>query len=478
MATKQLPPSLEEMEVFLKDLADSNNPRGHEWYREPELADKEPWQREAMRHISDNSHAIMQGPRQWFGKTWTTSRYAAACLCRGLNTLVSYPTQGQGEQLMIDRVDQAMLKMENKGIVRRKKPDNVRFKKWDTAYGEVQLKVLSLSEGAKSGTQGFTADVWICDEAQECILSTYEAVEPSIDIADKEGRSKIILCGVGGNSTEHLIEAKKPLEDKDWRDKDDPVDEDEAETPFISRRFTTEHIVACSPSFGPWYERKRRNMTPQAWRQNYECLPCMEGLDYVFPKLERWVEPFSTHMPVRYEFGIDVGRVNNVTAVGCFEVRGEVANLIDQMQTGGEFNQQAKEIASWLSKWDFLPGNVRIEVNGLGWGLFDSLRLCYTDSGIPLAGISPVTTLDNEESDYLKTRNILWLQAEAMGYDIDPARHRPRLGVLNGVVRGHLRRLMCEKKNTRNGVQYEWPHSDWLSMMFVWAHGKMGAFAV
>jgi hypothetical protein len=451
---KLLPPTLEEVEKFLHDIGED--------YKPAELEGVESWQRHAMRHISEHSHAILQGPRQWFGKSWLVSRYAACCLCRGLSVMVSYPTQGQGEQIMIDRIDFVMRVVESKYAMKRQKPDNVRLKRWDSPYGPVVLKVLSLSEGAKAGTQGFTGDVWVCDEAQECTVIAYEAVEPAMDIAIAEGRGKIILLGIGGNSTEHLIEAKKPVEDKHWREEGDWVDAEEMDTPFVARRFTTTDITDAAPSLIPFYEKKKRTTSAPSWRQNYECLPNEEGVGRVFPRIVPHAE--SNHkMQPWMEFGIDVGRKKDATVVVAMSCEGDAANYVDGLiMTGRDFYTQAKKIAEWIGKFTYLPRNVRVEANSLGFGLIDALALHS-----PFHAVTPVWTTDSPP-DFDKTTWILRLQHMAL---------TGKLGIPDPALRSRLLRLTYEQKE--NG-QYNWDlaHDDVLSALWVWISTRGGSFAI
>ncbi len=376
--------------------------------------------------------------------------------------MVSYPTQGQGEQIMIDRVDFVMRKVESKKLMVRVKPDNVRLKRWDSPYGPVQLKVLSLSEGAKSGTQGFTGDVWACDEAQECTVVAYEAVEPAMDIAIAEGRGKIILLGIGGNSTEHLIEAKKPLEDKHWREEGDYIDEEELDTPFVARRFTVEDITAVVPSLIPFYANKKRRITAPSWRQNYECLPNEEGVGRVFPRLVPHAEA-SHKMQPWMEFGIDVGRKKDATVIVAMRCEGDAANYVDGAAwTGRDFYTQAKQIAAWINKFDFLPRNVRVESNSLGFGLIDALAQIS-----PFHAVTSVYTSDSPP-DYDKTRWILGLQHMAL---------TEKLGIPDPALRSRLMRLTCAQKE--NGT-YDWElaHDDVLSALWVWYSNRGGVFTV
>ena len=167
---------------------------------------------------------------------------------------------------------------------------------------------------------------------------------------------------------------KKPLDDKHWRDAGDYVEDEELDTPFVARRFTTEDIIRVSPSFGPFYEKKKRNMTAAAWRQNYECLPNEEGVGRVFPRIVPVAEP-SYKMTPWMEFGIDVGRTKDATVITAWECQGDVANYVSGASwTGRDFYTQAKQIAKWIDQYSFLPRNVKVEANSLGFGLIDALE--------------------------------------------------------------------------------------------------------
>lgn len=472
--TKLLPPTLEEFEAFLRDI--------DEWYWVPEVEGAENYQQAAAAHVCAHPYAIFQGPRQRFGKSWLMSRYAACCLSRGMSVLVSYPTQGQGEQIMIDRIDQIMLAHEKRFNMLRKKPDNVRQKRWETPYGLVILKILSLSEGAKSGTQGFTGEIWLCDEAQECTVTAYEAVEPAIDIAMSEERGKIVLLGIGGNTTEHLIEAKKPVDDKFWLDEHekralaDDEDNEETDTLFVARRFTVDDVLRAKPSLTKFYRRKQKSTTKESWEQNYLCLPVMSGTGYIFPILEAEVKPASSSSPHWFEFGIDVGRTANSTIVAVMRCQGEVANCIEILRVPPvNFGQQALMVAEFIRRYPYQQENVRIERNTIGWGLYDSLM---QQPGF--SQITPVTTTD-AAPDFEKSTWILRMQEEAIGYHPEPALQRPRLGVRDPAARAHLKRLMYESKNTPQGVKHDWDlagHSDLLAALWVWmSERQAGAFA-
>lgn len=467
MATKQPPeaPTLAEVERFMALLG---------------VSYKGDWQRRMMEHLCANSYAILQAPRQNAGKTWAVTTFAACALVKGCRVMIGTPALRQGERILVKRIEDMMRVIERRsGKKLRRDIDNVQTKYWSNGAG---LQVVSLKEGSQAGAQGFTADILIIDEAHEVTEDTYSVVEPTLDVAAADGTARIILLGIGGNDeVTSLIEIKK-------------FDKDGNPSPqFRSLRLTPQDIIDCNPGkYGPFYTQKEQTVPPGIWSQHYLCLPCQTGTQRVFMQLSGYIEPAWQFDAPRYEFAVDVGRTSDYTWGGVYEIRGNAINLVDYIRfTGRDWRAQAAALCPFILNYagrsfPFEGGRrLKIETNGLGWGLIDEVRQWHdAEGGRPFHNAVGVHTND-DAPNFNKTRAMLRaMQAAYNGaqrtvgetwFGVGTNEDNPdTVARLESLRRLYLK-LTYEIKE-RN--IYEWPHSDELSSIWIQFGRVSSAFGI
>jgi hypothetical protein len=450
-------PTLAEVERFMKLL---------------EFEYKGQWQRDIVEFLCANPYAILQAPRQNAGKTFCVTLFAACALVKGLRVMIGTPVLRQGERILIKRIEDMLKVVEraSKGKLRRE-IDNVQTKAWTNG---AELRVVSLSEGSKAGAQGFTADILVVDEAHEVTEDVYGVVEPTLDVAAAEGRARIILLGIGGNDeVTSLIEVKK-------------YDNDGNPSPqFRSLRLVPEDIVKCDPAkYGPFYENKEKTIMPQVWAQHYLCLPAAMGTQRVFMNLPGYVQPEWELEAPRYEFGIDVGRISDSTFCSVFEIRGDVCNLVDYWRgTGRDWENQAANICPFIysyagKSFPFTAGRyVKIETNGLGWGLVDEIRKWQNDNGERLFHNARGVHTSDQPPSFMKTRALYRaMEAAYRGkFGVGTNEDNPDTAARLDGLRRELLKLTYEIQEQN---MHKWPHSDPLASLWVHWSQTQGAYGV
>jgi hypothetical protein len=292
--------------------------------------------------------------------------------------VVAMPTLNQSERVIVDRLDDMMRDAEGaakkRGMPLRRTTDNVRHKKWSN---RAVLGIISMAEGSKKGAQGFTADILAVDEGHETTAEAFGVVEPTINVARKEGRARIIIVGIGGNDeVTSLIETQKYDQDGN------------PSQHYRALRITPDDICNYDPSYRDFYEQIRATTHPAIWQQHYDVLPASQGTQRVFLELPGYLEPEVELDTLHYEFAFDVGRSSDCTWGGVYEHRGNAVNLIDYLRlTGRDWRQQAAIIGPFVYRYasrtfPFTAGRyVRFETNGLGQGLLDEIRYWRDESG-------------------------------------------------------------------------------------------------
>lgn len=407
------------------------------------------WQRKIMRHLIANRFAILKGPRQNSGKTWAIAVLLAYCICKlGMPWVIAMPTMRQGSRILIDRVTGFCARYETKYQDFKRIIKNVNYTTWNNGG---MVASVSLHVGSKAGVQGYTAVGLVIDEGHETDRTIYDAVLPVLDVAAADEQSRVIVSGIGGTPHWSLIcILAEPPEESD--------EDGERDTYQTLTLHPYHDIGADSPKLLKFFKRTERSVSATSWRRNYLCEDFTEGGNVMFPSLEKDIAGIGLG---RMEFGIDVGRTHDWTIVVAMRVNGSQAKMVDRLRLRGrEFELQAAQIADWINKWEYLPQNIRIERNGLGWGLYDELK--------KLRGFSvirPVTTSD-KPPHYKKTR---------LCHDLMHRANKGNLAIDLPDVRRELSMLTYEQNEKG---EYEWPDDcDILSALWVWESGMRRAFA-
>lgn len=409
------------------------------------------WQWRIIREICENRQTTVKAPRQNAGKSEAVSLYCAAALWNGLRVGIGMPTKEQGGRIVVDRTYQKMLKAEHICTLRDQdcpkisKPDAVHHKRW-TLNSELYSEMISMSlydagdDFKGKGTQGYTFDVLVMDEAQDATQDVYERVEPTIDTAVADEEETIVFSGVGG-FPQSLIEIK--------------FDEPKTHNIWVK---PAEMIAEQPDKYTPFFEGKQANVPDSSWRQNYLCERLFGAGGQLFPHLpESVLLGPNRHM----EFGIDVGRSQDYTIVHAIETDGIAANVLETLQISGlGFPQQANRVAEFINRYMYLPHHVRVEKNTIGYGLWDSLVL--------LPGFENISAVFTSDSPPYFSKST-WI------HELMLKARNGKLGVASERHRKELMNLMFEQNES--GV-YDWPHNDLLAGLWVWQARNHSVYAI
>lgn len=323
------------------------------------------WQRRMCDNIINHSKSITQCMRQ-AGKGYTLTECCNAALLGGLIVTIAMPTLTQSQRILFRSIVNGMAKLERKsgGKLRR-----IRDTETEVLWSNgAELRALSSNEASQK--EGYTSDWVVIDEAHNADPSILKIFQPFTNQAKRYGRAKLVINGIGGHPAS-LIESAKSM------------------TGWSSLRITPDEVAQDNPTYIPIIEDARETLSPEEFRQHYECLPVLEGSRYIFPIVNDAQPLPDCGITSTYYFGIDVGRIHDATFVSVIETRGGIANIVDEDSfTGCDFYEQAQRIFKFIDKYQYRPGNVAIEVNGMGYGLYDVLH-----NG-PLYGLIPVTSTD------------------------------------------------------------------------------------
>lgn len=413
------------------------------------------WQRRIMMRLIEHRFCRVKGPRQNSGKTWCIAVLSGFTICKfGMPWIIAMPTMRQGSRILVDRV---------KGMVdlyRLRHPEmvadisNANYMTWTSPdwEGFALLAVVSLHEGSRAGVQGYTAVGLIIDEGHECDRTIYDAVLPVLDVAAADEQSRVIVSGIGGIPGWSLICILGETPEQGSEDEDRDV--------FELVHITVEEIGEESPKLKRFYAKKKLSEPPNVYRRNYDCEDFMEGGNTIFPELATGFPNLPMHQG-RMTFGIDVGRTKCYTIVVAMREWMDHYEVVDVLRLRGqEFSVQAKQITKWIDQWDYLPFDIRCELNGLSRALYERIR---EESGF--RQITPVTTSDDKPT-YRKSKWIWALMEKA---------RRGRLAVKDAALRKELMALQFEQAEDGTFI---WPESnDLLSALWVWQAKAIKSFA-
>lgn len=419
-----------KVEMILRLLIDAtqNLPEGEQpgWWR--------PWQPVIFESFLRFSLVILQGCRQAVGKTFLAGLLAVIYIVLGYRVVVGMPSLRQGSRILLERILRWMMCLEGVlGLKRR--IDNALEVVWTNGGA---LMALSTNEAAAKGVQGYTCALLILDEGHETIDDLFATYSPLVAIAMKEGYGAIVILGVGGTA-DSVIEKKK-------------------DAGYHVEFWDDCAVLQMDPSWGPYFEQQKRELTADGYDKMYRCLPVSAGERYLFPQLLDAVN-FKGTWRSHDVVGIDVGKRADATVLARATVSGDAIIVEDfHAWRGTTYPTQAREIAEYLGPRALGDGintptllgrDTAIEVNGPGEGLADCLELEY-----PFSDLTRVFTTDTPPGRY-KTSWIKELQRKAQGglLVVKPARERNDLKSLRYEI-------------TEEG-RYIWPHSDTLSSLWV-----------
>ena len=385
------------------------------------------YQRLAMQHLCDNPLAVLQQSRQT-GKTWIVSRFLGAGIVNGMEVAVTYPSLRQASRILLESTVKFVDKLRFPWLKRLSRGFGLEVK-WSNGG---RLTALSMDDAATAGVQGYTKHIIAADESHTVKEKNLAAVRPLVDRAIRDGIGHVILFGVGGPK-ESIIEIMKTRG-------------------YATLRLDDEAIVQSAPQLEATFAAARLEFAPEYYDQYYRCLPVSAGLRSIFPLLPLNCDCLGQ---TRYTFGIDVGSVHDETIVSTFlrglsPVPGQTAaQLVDFYATRGDFLVQARQIRDYVA--GFYPGglrphtgNVAVEINGLGIGLYHILL----DTGFN--DIMPVSMTDKR-----KLHAIRLLQGGAYG---------GYFAVPHAGAHKRLRGLTYEVDDLGNAT---WEHDDLLSSCVV-----------
>jgi hypothetical protein len=404
--------------------------------------------------ICEHPEVVIQASRQVAGKTWTVGLVGACEIIAAGTITIGYPSMAQATRLLSERVignlngfNDAMSEHFGRPFFKRPK-DQVTYQRWalaDDPAHEGKYYALSANEIARSKPEGYTTDHLYLDESHRLTQKTLGIFEPFLDIAEKEGRARMVYMGVGGHR-QSLIEQKKMQEG------------------VHVVYWPASKILEVAPEWEPVFEKRRRSMSDWQYRQNYECLPVAEGMRTMFP--DGIPEPVDVQdylrrniKPMMY-FGIDVGQVIDSTVVKALSViRGHEGLVINETDTlvlpGCDYVNQAKMIFEWIDKrFYWKPENIIVELTGVGRSFYDILN-----SG-PLHGIRGLDTTAELKEEF-------W-------HSMSTAIREGRYGCREAESRAHYEAMIYEYKKSAGGFKMEFEHSDhWMALCMGW----MGALS-
>jgi len=377
------------------------------------------WQRRLVWNIVNNERVINQAPRQT-GKGWVLALCCATALLCGLIVTIAMPTLTQSQRILFRAITGNMAKLER---VFGSKLRRIRNTETEVLWSNgAELRALSSNEASQK--EGYTSHWVVIDEAHNAQPSLLAMFNPYLTQARREGIAKIILNGIGGHPSS-VIEAMK-------------------DNGYSSLRIDDEIVQADNPSYAPIFEEARQTLSETEYRQHYKCLSVLEGSRYIFPIVNDAIELQRDIAPVRFHFGIDVGRVSDLTVVSVVERCGDSMNLVNELHIGAcPFPEQAARVYQFIDGYPYLPEQIGLETNGMGIGLYDDLVK-------KIFGVRPIRmTYELKRSAIFELQRLMKLR---------------KFGVAEPRARGAFRDLTYEVNET---YKYAFAHSDSLSALII-----------
>lgn len=391
------------------------------------------WQKSAAYHIANDSDVIIQGPRQAMGKTHLGALIAAGYLIAGGSVIQGMPTLQQGKTLLFRRTSQMVTNIKARlprGVM-RVETDTTTEKSYSNG-ATFQLVSAEQMKDKDHPPEGYTCDCLIIDEGHRATEEILGICLPFLFHAKREGTDKTVILGVGGHRLS-LIEAMK-------------------KKGFSPKRVTPDIITAADPTYQVVFDDFKQKLTDTEYRQHILCEQVSEGMQKMFGPILA-AEPLApVDIPKFGEnilFGIDVGRSSDRTCIAVLRRRAGYTDLIGTYYTTGPFttrenNGQDVRIFSYIDQHLYNPGNIAIEVNGLGYGLWDILK---KDMFIAIQGVPLTYKLKRQLVDML-TRDI-------------------REGIFRCEQQKDIDELEGLEFEINETGKYKWEHSDLLSAILM-----------
>ena len=373
------------------------------------------------------------------GKTFAASIVGAAYILCGHTDIIAFPTLTQSSRLLTrdtaDHVNQFAEIVP--GI--RKKSDDKTEKRWimpGVPTWKPQLLALSSNEISSSKPEGYTGDILFMDEGHRLSPDIAGIFSPFLNVARREQRARFVILGVGGHRS-RLIEERKTHEG------------------YHLIRYTADDIAALDASWVPVFDEERDNMPDWQWRQHYMCEPATEGMKPMYPEAIPKIDikaMLQANVKPAYYFGIDVGRVSDLTVVHVLHAIGGLVNSVGQYEVPQNmpFPEQAELIYRYINNnYAWRAGRITIELNGMGIGLFDIL---------------------NDDGYFLGLQGI-WTDAqlkEDVWSDTLVAARKGVYGIAVAEYADHVAGLCYNTRETDGKIEIE--HSDyWMAKVMAWA---------
>lgn len=338
-----------------------------------------PWQVNMATQLCESVQVILQGCRQAAGKTHITSRYCALCIIMGICVIIAMPTMKQAKSILFRRIASVVATVQKLTGIRELLPTESDTKT-EKIYGNgAELLALSLDKVAEK--EGYTTQVLVLDESQTTDRGVLGVFLPFIAVAKKERRAKTILLGRGGHE-KSLIEEMKG-------------------EGFALVRITPTEILPYDPSWEYVFDEFKRDLSEEDYRQHILCETVSPGQHTIFPFISAAVpiplETASKWPAAQNNFGIDVGRTSDRTCVAVLQSHCGYIDLVDVYYDTGPFttlteqgkeNGQCVRVYAFIEQFPYRPGDMAIEINGLGVGLYDILiaRYFHNIQGVHLLG--------------------------------------------------------------------------------------------
>lgn len=367
------------------------------------------------------------------GKTHLDALTATAFLVHGGSVIQAMPTMAQGKTILF-RDTSGMVNAIKERLPRgamRVETDTKTEKSYSNG-AKFQLVSVEQMKDEEHPPEGYRAELIIIDEGHRATEKILGICTPMLFWARKAGVAKLLISGVGGHRLS-LIEAMK-------------------KKGYTVARATPDMILQADPSFQKVFDEFKGELTDIEYRQHILCEQVSEGMQKMFGPILH-AEPLSpVDIPKFGEnilFGIDVGRSSDRTCIAVLRRRAGYTDLIGTYYTTGPFttrenNGQDVRIFSYIDQHLYNPGNIAIEVNGLGYGLWDILK---KDMFIAIQGVPLTYKLKRQLVDML-TRDI-------------------REGIFRCEQQKDIDELEGLEFEINETGKYKWDHSDLLSAILM-----------
>lgn len=346
-------------------------------------------------HIASNPYTTVQALRQW-GKTEIQAVHGAAGIALGEPCGIGMPTLAQGGRILAARTEKRIERFEKlPGVDSKRLIDNALYKMWDWDESSV-MAVVSMHEpdGNEKNTtkvsqqrkgksvQGYTIQNLKIDEAHECGIDVYSKLRRTTDRYRLRNLATISSLGVGGYPGS-LIEQMK--QSKEFRSIRVIPDLDYKYVPkgkgFVETDIETIYnLLHYCPEKTEFYQKDREVSTEQDWSQMCLCETQHGGSGLIFPKLLN-ESNLNERMKPWKSVDIDVGAGDDPTVLSIFRHDGARRDL---WKTYRLVEHDVDVTVKWAvdileSIYDdrLDPAKVRFEKNGPGKQFGIKLRKDY-----------------------------------------------------------------------------------------------------